>query len=54
MVNQFFDVENVEVMAWYTQRPDLSPIKNLSKIISDNVRARKLTTVTDLWQKPQK
>lgn len=41
MVKQFIEVEKAEV----------SPIENLSKIISDNVRLRKLITVADLCQK---
>lgn len=48
MIKQFFEVGNVEVMAWHTQSPDFIPIENLWKIIHDNVKARRLTAITDL------
>lgn len=47
MIKQFFEIENVEVMAWHTQNPDFIPIENLWKIIHDNLKARRLTAITD-------
>lgn len=50
-VKDYFEQEDVEVMKWPAQSPDLNPIENLWKIIGDKVRERQPSTVTDLWTK---
>ncbi len=50
-VRQFLETENMEIMKWPAQSPDLNPIENLWKILTDKVMAKKPTTVTELWKR---
>lgn len=52
-VKQFLEAQDIEIMKWPAQSPDLNPVENLWKIIGDKVMTKKHTTVTDLWKKLQ-
>ncbi len=51
LVNKFLETENIEIIKWPTQSPDLTPIENRWKNLGDKVMAKKPTTVTELWKR---
>ena len=48
-VKQYLTEENIDVLDWPAQSPDLNPIENLSHIIGEQVRKRTPTTVDHFW-----
>ncbi|KAI5085750.1 hypothetical protein C0J45_24213, partial [Silurus meridionalis] len=50
-VKHFLKPENIEIMTWSAQSPDLNPVENLWKILGDKVMAKKPTTVSELWRR---
>ena len=53
IVEAFYSSENIQLLSWLAQSPDLNPIENLWKIICYKVRENHPTTVENLWQKIQ-
>ena len=49
-VTAFFDDENLSVMEWPSQSPDLNPIKNIWKIIEDRAHFRNPRYTEELWR----
>ena len=50
-VKDYLQQENIPVMKWPAQSPDLNPIENLWHIIGEEVRKRNPTTIDDFWSK---
>ncbi len=50
-VKQFLEAENIEIMKWPAQSPDLTPIENHWKNLGNKVMAKKPTIVTELWKR---
>ena len=48
-VKSFFEEENLSVMDWPPQSPDLNPIENIWKLIGDRAQARNPQNTEDLW-----
>ena len=51
VVMNFLKAENVTVMDWPPQRPDLYPIENVWKTLGERSKARNTKTTEQLWNK---
>ncbi|KAL1921757.1 uncharacterized protein VTP21DRAFT_10399 [Calcarisporiella thermophila] len=53
LVDRWFDKNQVQVLDWPSQSPDLNPIENLWAEIKGHLRSRfpKITSQDDLWKK---
>lgn len=52
-IKHFLETENIELMPWPAQSPDLNPVENLWKVLGRKVMAKKPTTMTKLWRTPE-
>ena len=50
-VKDYLQQENIPVMKWPAQNPDLNPTENLWHIVGEQVWKRNPATMDDLWSK---
>lgn len=48
-VKKFFSEENVTVMDWPAQSPDLNPIENVWKLLNERTKKQNPSNVAELW-----
>ena len=54
VVKQFFEEENITLLPWPSQSPDINPIENLWSIIKNTVQGYKLKNLNELYSTIEK